>query len=511
MAKKTLGKFSTMMFSGWKSEVTKLNHISSIFGAAPQKASNFMVQLFAKNYGKTLESLLSQFPVKEFESDDEYYWDVIGSARRNVALLYAIDEQGIQITDENKEGDNVGVNMAPFTLVFGEDMFFDGEVIFGNLNEVYPMRILGDPKPMGTNVAYTVQMHTGETTGIPRERLLLGEKFSAEYAPVERELSRRVGGVVHTTPASMRNEWSTIRLWDKVSGALLDRKIAMGVPMVKEDASGKQVKSTETRWMHYEEYAFEKRWLEYKNNILAYGVTTRNANGEYMTFGKSGEAIRQGDGLYAQMAYGNQYFYTKSPLALIEEALVSLSAGRLDFNNRHFVLRTGEYGAMQFNKDVQKNASGWTMFDYDAAALGVAGKAASKITSNGLKFGFQFVEYLAPNNVRITLEVDPHYDDPVHNKITHPNGGVAQSYRYDIFDFGTSEQPNIFKTAIKGKPEYRGYQWGLRNPWTGAMNNEHMSYDEDSASFHRMATLGICVLDPTRTISFIPAILAGVE
>ena len=64
MANKTLGKFSTMMFSGWKSEVTKLNHISSIFGAAPQKAANFMVQLFAKNYGKSLDSLLSQFPVR---------------------------------------------------------------------------------------------------------------------------------------------------------------------------------------------------------------------------------------------------------------------------------------------------------------------------------------------------------------------------------------------------------------------------------------------------------------
>lgn len=36
-----------------------------------------------------------------------------------------------------------------------------------------------------------------------------------------------------------------------------------------------------------------------------------------------------------------------------------------------------------------------------------------------------------------------------------------------------------------------------------------MSFDEDSAVIHRMSTLGICVLDPTRTMSLIPAILQG--
>ena len=68
---------------------------------------------------------------------------------------------------------------------------------------------------------------------------------------------------------------------------------------------------------------------------------------------------------------------------------------------------------------------------------------------------------------------------------------------------------NIFKCQIKGQPEVRGYQWGLRNPDTGQMSNPYMSYAEDSATIHRMATLGICVLDPTRTMSLIPAILQG--
>ena len=51
------------------------------------------------------------------------------------------------------------------------------------------------------------------------------------------------------------------------------------------------------------------------------------------------------------------------------------------------------------------------------------------------------------------------------------------SYRYDIMDIGTMDQPNIFKCAIKGQNEIRGYQWGLRNPFTGAVDNFNMSYE----------------------------------
>ena len=49
----------------------------------------------------------------------------------------------------------------------------------------------------------------------------------------------------------------------------------------------------------------------------------------------------------------------------------------------------------------------------------------------------------------------------------------------------------------------------VRNPFTGQMGNPNMSHDEDSATIHKMATLGVCVLDPTRTLSLIPAILQG--
>ena len=107
-----------------------------------------MVQLLAFYRGKTLDTFLNQFPVREFETDDEYYWDVIGSSRRNIPLVEARDENGTVVTEESG---NVGIGTSPFYLVFPEDWFADGEVIVGNLNQVYPIRILGDARMEGTS------------------------------------------------------------------------------------------------------------------------------------------------------------------------------------------------------------------------------------------------------------------------------------------------------------------------------------------------------------------------
>ena len=48
----------------------------------------------------------------------------------------------------------------------------------------------------------------------------------------------------------------------------------------------------------------------------------------------------------------------------------------------------------------------------------------------------------------------------------------------------------------------------MRNPFDGSYNNPYMSHDEDSATIHKMATLGAIVFDPTRTVSLITAVLA---
>ena len=497
----TLGKFQTVGFTSWKG-LTKENHLGAIFGLAPQKATNLMVQLLAAHYGKTLDTFLSQFPTKEFDDDSEYYWEVIGSSRRNIPLVEARKEDMTPVT---KEDNMIGAGTTPFYLVFPEDWFADGEYIVGNLNELYQFRILGDPRMEGTNAVYKVELAGGNTDGCPAERLLAGERFSVEAAFVEKELSRKVGDIRYSSPVSMRNEWSTIRIQHKVPGSMLNKKIACGIPII--DKMGK--KTVVNRWMHQVDWEVEQQFSEYKNNALAFGRSNRNKNGEYTNIGKSGSVIKTGAGLFEQMEVANTMYYNTFSLKLIEDALYELSAAKLGMGERYFVIKTGERGAIQFHKAVLQTVSGWTQFTLNGDNLGIVEKTNSPLHSNALSAGFQFVEFKAPNGVRVKIDIDPYYDDPVRNKIQHPNGGPAFSYRYDIMDIGTMDQPNIFKCAIKGQPELRGYEWGLRNPFTGQINNMNMSYDEDSAVIHKMAQFGVCVLDPTRTMSLIPAILQG--
>lgn len=112
-----LGKFQMKAFTSWKG-LTRDNHIGAIFGRAPQKATNIMVQLLAQHRGKSLDSYLQRFPVKYFETDDEYTWEVIGSSRRNIPIIEARD-----MSDEVISSGMAGENGQPFKVVFPEDWF----------------------------------------------------------------------------------------------------------------------------------------------------------------------------------------------------------------------------------------------------------------------------------------------------------------------------------------------------------------------------------------------------
>lgn len=495
-----LSKYQMKNFQGWKG-LTKDNHLGKIYALEPQKATNLWVRLLANNYGRTLNTYLQKFPKKGFQDDTEYYWNIIGSSRRNLPIIEARDAEGNVISSGM-----AGAGTQPFYVVFAEDWWADGNVIVGEKNEIYMLRILGEPRMEGTHAVYKVELMGGNTKGMPAEELQAGKRFSVDYSPVEKGLSRKVGDVRFSSPIAMRNEWSTIRIQHKEPGNNLNKKVAVGIPY--EDQAG-NVK-TVNMWMHYVEYEVETQFEEEKNNLLMFGRSNRNVNGEYLNFGKSGEVIRMGAGLREQMEVGNTIYYNVFSLKLIEDALLELSVGKLKMKDRTFVLKTGERGAIQFHNAVVNDLDKkWGAFIINADQLGMVKRVTSEINANSLSAGYQFTEYRAPNNVVVRVEIDPLYDDPVRNKVISPKGGVLESYRYDLLYIGAMDQPNIQLATIDGDTEYRGYEWGMRNPYTGAKFNPYMSHDEDSATIHRMWTGGVFILDATRTLSLIPAALAA--
>lgn len=440
--------------------LTKENHLGSIYKLAPQKASDLMVQLLAYRYGKTLNTYLSQFPTKMFDDDTEYTWQVIGGNRKNVPLVEARTLDGTVI--DGDEG-MIGARVEPFYLVFPEQLFFDGDYIVGELNEVYQFRILGDPRVEGSNYVFRVELAGGNTAGVPATRLLPGERFSNEAPFVEKELSRKVSDIVFSAPVSMRNEFSTIRMQHKVPGSMLNKKLACGIPIISENANGKLTHTVTDMWMHNVEFELERQFDEKRNNAMLWGRSNRTVDGEYLNIGKSGNAIKTGAGLMEQMSYGNQMYYNDAHqvMDLILKALYEISAGKLDYGDRTFVINTGERGALLFNKAAKETTSGWMPLVSSANPAYYQKVNADFAPGNAISVNdYQITEWIAPMGVHVKINVVPFYDDPVRHKIQW-NGGPAYSSRFDILYIGTTEQPNIFKCGVRNQSDFRGYQWGL--------------------------------------------------
>ena len=503
-----LGKFQMTAPKAWQGTTDK-NHVRAIFHGQPQAAARNMIQLLAYNRGKSLESYLSQFPVKYFDTSDEFVWQLIGSSRRNIKLVKARNAG----TDVTGSDTGIGAGGGRFEVLFEEDWFAEGNQIVGEKNELYPLRIIGDGRPEGAYTVYTVELLGNVVGGMPGSELVSGKKFSKDFSPVEDKMSRQVGDIHFMSPFSMRNEWTTIRIKHEVPGNIDDMKILMGIPVVSKDGT----KTTMNGWMHYVDFKIEEEFSEEKNHAIIYSRTNRDSAGEYHNIGKSGNVIRMGSGIREQMEVSNTQYYGKFSIKLIEDMLYSLSHAKLGMGERRFVLRTGEGGAAQFHKAITDVATGWLASVSNGARFyenpASIKKVSSPLHDNAMSVGFQFVEWRAPNGVVVTVEVDPFYDDPVRNKIYASDfrGSVpmpAESYRYDILYIGSMEEPNIQIAKIKGQEEFRGYQWGFRNPFTGAINNDNMSFDEDKAVIHKQTTLGAIVLDPSRTASLIPVELA---
>ena len=495
-----LGKYLMTKPKSFSGLATK-SSIAAMFGKAPQQANNMMIQLLAQYRGKSLESDLMKLGVKYFATDDEYTWDLIGSSRRNIPLL----ECRVAGSAVSASSDNVGADGAEFELVFGEDWFHDGQMIVGEKPDLYPIMIVGVRTEGVNQTVYTCVASGGVQAGIPAEELTSGKKFSGEFFAVSDELSReRMGGNV-TTPTNMRGEFSTLRYGHKVTGTADKYQVKVGIPVVDKGGQKKVYSS----WMPYIQWKIEEEWSCHKNRLLMYARSNRTAEGLYLNKDhKSKLSLKIGMGFREQMEVSNTIYYNIFSLKLIENLLFDLSESKLDYGQRKFILKTGERGAVQFHKAAQDIASGWNGLFATDNNPALINKTSHKLHDNALSMGYQFVEYRAPNQVTVRVEVDPIYDDRERNKIMHPKGGVAESYRYDIYDIGTPEYPNMKIAKVQGLEDMRGFQAGpFGNPFTGEKNINYASTDEDSAVMHLKTTMGSIIYDPSRTASLIPTIL----
>jgi hypothetical protein len=488
----------------WGNAISDEQHVYAYFKGDMQKAREFYTKVleFQTPY---VTDVIKKFPTKVFDNDHEYYWEIITSARRNVPLVEARTEDGTVV--DSSTATNVGVGITPFYLVFATNYFAKGDTIVGSRNEQYPLRIIEEPRTEGTNMVCKVELMGGVSTGMPKDYLLPGERFSLEYDVVEPGMSRKVGDIHFSIPTKMSNSFSTHRLQHKADGNMMNKKVAMGIPFV--DKSGNV--RVENAWMHYALLVFEDEWRMREANLILYSRSNRNVNGEWMNYGESGRAIEQGAGLYEQVETGNVDYYTNSNeiIPRLTAALEQICYGKIPRKNRRFLCSCGSKAFSAISKYASQDGSGWyNLTSNSSQNPPYLTKQAGNDVPNGVKINnYQVNEWVTPEGIDLIFEIQDYLDDPVRNKLFHHEGGLMSSYRVDIWHIGNDmSEPNIQIARPRGfeTEQPLSFQYGLRNPFTGATSNEHMSYDEDSAVVHRLGKVGVIVYDPSRCYSLIP-------
>lgn len=476
------------------------NHLGAMFQAQTQKISNLVTRIHQTNFGLDLDSYLDQFGTKEVETNDAFEWDLIGTAKKNVPLVRA-EIDGTTVS----AGDEPGKNFGEFDLIFPEDWFTDVNIIVGEKNEAYPLQIKGDPVPDGNYWRYTVELITGDSQDfVPPEELAEGKRFSREWSLVEQELSKKGGEINFTSPFKMRNDFTMIRLQHTVAGDMINRPLVTAFP----DEKGGMHKT----WTQYEDMQFERQFREERNKALMFATSNRTDQGTFKNFGKSGNVLQQGSGLREQMEASNTSYYSNFTIEYLENLLLDLSEGKLPEDKREFVLMTGERGAVQFHRALEEHSQTWQPLFDTTRMYKTSGKNGKPSAAKmGYGFGGQFLEYIGPQGIKVNLSVQSLYDDRERNKIYHPDGGVAESYRYDILDVGTSNgEPNIQKVIPKGQYEIAGYQPGFRDPFSPTGKRSRiMAISTDGYVIHRGSNFGTAVKDPSRVACIIPSILSA--
>ncbi len=474
------------------------NHLGIMFQNKPQFLKKTVTRLLSSEGVRNLDTLLNMFPVKKMEEEGEFFWDITGDNERNIPLIEA-RFNGAAV-GPNDTG--VGAGGADIELIFPEAYFSDVHMIVGEKNELYQLRIKSDGEELASGgYLYIAELMGNNQNGMPGSELQAGKRFSKDFSPVEDTLSTKGGEVSFASPVRMGNEMTTIRLEHKEPGKNINKKVATTIVLKR----GNQEIET-TTWMPAVEWTIEKTWSYEKAHAIAFSRSNRTDDGRYMNIGKSGYYIKQGMGLREQQEASNVQYYDTFSLDMLEDMLFDIGEGRLDYSERTILIRTGERGAAQFSKAVAADTSGWT-------ALTTQNPATYKMTKsemhpNSFVAGFQFTEWISPQGYHVKVETDPMYDSKVRNKIRAPHlgGGVAESYRYDIYFIGNPDEPNIYKVELARGDDW-GYLSGFRNPFTGERNIMNMGTHEDSATYTRYGSFGAAIVDSGRTAALIPSVL----
>ena len=447
------------------------------------------------NGQNNIVSFMEKLPTHYIDRDGEFRWRLIGSKERAIPLVKASSDATGSTTPSASS--TFGKNRTPFYLWFSERYFTKSSTLAGRHPELYRLICTEDAVQVGSLFRYKVELVTGDDTlFVPYEDLIAPAKFAELYGLVSPTLSKDGNDVHFGTHSEFANTTTYIRKKHEVPGNMIDA--GKNVPLIYpfQGENGKK----EFVWIDYLGWEFMNQFRQDKAKLLLYGMSNKLADGSYANKDSDGETIRSGFGLYEQMNGGNIMPYNSFSVDILTDFLMQISVGKLPEDKREFILSTGEWGWYQFHKALKREANNiqWLWSDVNLM----------KQVGGGLKYNeAQFAGAILVNGIKVNILLDPMKDSWVINQITHPQGGLAQSYVYDIWDVGTTNgEPNVMKVAVKGMEEYFAYIPGMRDPFTpgSPLKPKLAATPVDGYRIDKMFIGGLVIKNPLKTGRIIP-------
>ena len=503
----TKATLPTIRYEGkdW-SGLTTSNHLGAMFGEQPLQVASFIDTIYKVSLGEDLISRMNSYPTLYLDDDREYEWKLMGANGKNIPLDSATDLAGNAFTAAStpgKYGDR-------FYLYFGEKLFFKTHVIVGKKPDLYHLLIVEEPAQVNTKFRYTVELVTDNPeTFIPSDEIAVGTRWSVDYSLNFQTLSDTGSDISFTSPFTMSNRISFLRKKTVVSGDTINKGKNEPVQFLWQHASsGGQVKTFKT-WLNRLDWEFDRHFRLEKAHLLMFGKSNRRADGSYGNIGDSGYEYKAGMGLRDQISPSNVLYYTKFNIKTLVEFALGLSVGKLPEDSRNFVIGTGEYGLMMVSRAIEEYAGAAAIKSTDGQGIQWNRMNTLSGTSKASFTKPQFTKFADINGVRFEFMHIPEYDDPRRNKLYHPEGGLVESRRLTLMDFGTQQgNPNIQLVRVKGNDEQFGYLPGLRDPHSagGKGKPKVMVTTIDGYEVHRADWCGVKVHNPLRMGEWIPDI-----
>jgi len=496
----TQSLFPTLRYEGkdWAGLTTE-NNLGYLFGEKPQDVTKFIDTIYQVSLQDDLVSKMNQYPIGYLDDDTEYEWKLMGADGKNIPLISATDLAGNSFSASSTPG-KYG---EQFYMYFGEKLFFQTHVIVGNNPDLYHLLVKDEPVQIGTNFRIKVELVTSDPElYIPYTELAAGTRWSADYSLAEQTLSATGSDISFTAPFKMANRISMLRKKHLVPGNMILKGKNSPAVFDWQVSNANGSVQRHTTWINRLDWEFDKEFRREKARLLMFGKSNKRADGTYGNVGQSQYEIKAGMGLREQISPSNRFYYNTFNIETLVDFALSLSVGKIKEDQRNFVIGTGEYGLKMISRAIERYAGA------NALAYGTENNRMNTIVA-GSKGSYnrpQFVKFADINGLRFEFMHIPEYDDPIRNKIYHPDGGLLESYRLTIMDFGTaSGQPNIQLMRIKGQEEVFKYIPGMRDPYSaGGKGRASMAVTSiDGYEIHRQDWCGVKVHRPDRLGEFI--------